>query len=325
MPRKKEYSVELGVSNYSYPSDGWIRRQMHEWGASGFDFYGEALKRLGISYGDIVLDVGAGMGYDGLSMATTYRPRAVYLLEPHADEDEEGQGIVTDFDVKYYHLGIALWQKGLTDVRLLPSADFKRFSAEIGPPAAGIQAPGITYIQPVEAVAEDIPLPDNSVSKLTMIHSAYHFSDIRQAFSEAGRVMAPGAIGMLITNGPDDKRNFKNSLQKAGEALRNPASTTVSSRLYYPQAVEMLSQDFDIVDEPLVYQDTMLIDEERLPDYIWAYNSYRHFFERPIVNDGRWDAIREEVFEGPIRRAMAGNDGTATDSIDIAAIYFRAK
>lgn len=325
MSPKREYSVEHGIANYTYPSDGWIRRQMHEWGASGFNFYDVALSRMRIRQGDIVLDVGAGMGFDGLNMATTYRPRAVYLLEPPADDENSEEDIVTDFDVKYYHIGVALWQAGQTDVRLMPAADFSRFTSEIAAPASATLVPGTTYIQPVAGVAEELPLADASVTKLTMIHSVYHFSDLQKALSEARRVMAPGGLGMLITNGPEDKQNFKKSLQAAGKALMNPAPTTVSSRLYYPEALEILSREFAIVDEPLIYKDEMLIDEGRLPNYLWAFNSYRHLFAKPIVNDGRWNSVREEVFEGPIRRAMAKNNGIAKDTIDIAAIYFRAK
>lgn len=324
MTGKREYSVERGIANYDYPTDGYLRRRLHEWGASGFDFYGEALRQMGYGPGDIALDVGAGLGYDGLRIATTYHPRAVYLLEP-SGEMVPGNSLITDFDEKYLLIGETLRKDGHSEIQLMPAADATRLTAELLSHDSAFLTPGTTYLQPMPAVAENIPLPDGSVTKLSVIHSAYHFSDIPKALSEARRVLAPGGLGVLITNGPRDKLVFKKYIRQAGAAMNNDAPNTVSSRLNYKAAIPMISEYFEIVGEPLIYEDDMLIDEDRLPDYIWAFNSYRHLFARPVDSDGRWNIIRKHILEDPIKKEMARNGGIATDTIDIAAIYFRSK
>jgi SAM-dependent methyltransferase len=318
MSNKREFSVEQGVANYEYPIDGLIRRQLHEFGATGFDFYGEVFKGMGYSSEDVVLDIGAGIGTDGLQIAAIHHPRVVYLLEPEGDEPAE-------FDNKYFHLDSAIQQRGLDYIRLLPSSALNATAQEIAAAQSSTSQVGITYIQPTGGMAEAIPLPDSSVTKLSMIHSAYHFFDLNLAMEEASRVLRQDGIGVLVTNGPGDKMRFKEFLQKTGQELQNGAPNTVSSRLDYHAALTKLSDYFDIIGEPLIYRDEMVITPDRLPAYIWAYDSYRHLFDRVIINDGKWTSARQKVLEAPIAEEMASNNGIFSDTIDIGAIYFRPK
>lgn len=316
MSDKNEYSIEQGKAIYEYPADGLIRRRLHEFGATGFDFYGEMLRRMRYHPADFALDVGAGMGFDGLKIAIDYRPRLVSLLEPAADKTD-------DFDNIYFQLEEEIKRQGIQNVHLLSSDSLSATITGIANPESEILAKGETYIQPIPGVAEAIPLPDGSVTKLTMIHSAYHFQDIHRAMTQAQRVLRRDGWGMLVTNSSGDKAEFKNFLSQVSDKLKNNVIGTVSSRLDDKAALDILSIYFDVV-EILPYQDTMVITQDRVPDYLYAFDSYRNFFDRPVINDGRWYKARHEVVEERIGQDIAAT-GSFLDTIDIRAIYFKHK
>lgn len=281
---KRRFSAERKV-NYTFPVDGLVRRQLHEFGAKNIDFYEEVLDKMGFQEDDVVLDIGAGNGFDALTIAKKYHPQRIYALEPLGQSHDE-------FEDKFNIL---------------------RFM---------MQEEGIKSIEPLAGVAENIPLTDNSVSKLMMIHSAYHFDDLKQALSEARRVLIPNGLGMLVTNGKGDKVRFRKLLRQMGEPLHNKSPDTVSSRLNYDAAAARLAPYFEVF-RRYIYRDDMIITRENLPIYLWAFDSYRHLFEHPVINDGRWRRVRQGMVETPIEKEMAANDGIFRDTIDIAAIYFR--
>jgi ubiquinone/menaquinone biosynthesis C-methylase UbiE len=290
---------------YTYYYDGFIRRSLHDFGATGFNFYQTVLQKMGYHTNDIVLDVGAGGGEDGVHIAEKYNSRLIFLLEPNL-------GNYLDINDRYFPLVENIKRRGLQGIELLPAPGSTDIRPIIQPHTP---EPNITYMQPLAARAESIPLPNDSVTKLSMIHTAYEFDDLDKALSEAARVMAPGSLGVAITNGSGDKKLFKQMMQEVGDVLGMKAPSTVSSKLDYLQLRAELKKYFsDMVLFP--YQDQMLINNDfRRVAYDWAFNSYRRFYERPVINDGRWQKAKEQVFSSHFSSDIH-------DTIDVAAIFF---
>jgi len=285
---------------------------MHEFGRTRFDFYAEAIKRLGISHSDIVLDSGAGNGNDGLNIASTYNPRLTLLLEPLNEEETP-----EEFDNRYIHLAEQINDNNLENVVLLPSPKSNNHSPL---PNSSIPEESVSYLLPIAGRAESLPLPDQSVDIQLMIHSAYHFDNLNTAFTEAARVMKPGGRGLAITNGPDDKSEFKRILKATEAELQSEFPGTVSSWLDYNVLARWLSNYFDDV-TIISYRDAMVVTEAEFPIVRWAYDSYRHLFYPLIINDGRWVRARKKFLEEPVLSAIQ-QKGEWLDTIDIAAVYF---
>jgi ubiquinone/menaquinone biosynthesis C-methylase UbiE len=267
--------------------DGYIRRLPHEFGVREEEeeaYYQEVFRRMNIQPTDIVLDIGAGLGRDGLEIARRYRPEKVYILEPPGRDEEESA---------YKFLPLEMW----------------------------MEQEGVKNIEPLMGFAEEIPLPDNRVSKVAMIHSAPAFTDLSKALLETLRVLKPDGSGVLVTNGANDKVQFRKKLLKMGRRMRSKAPPTVSSPLNYVQAYLALKSHFRVTD---IYRHkgSMIITEDRLPEYIWQFGSYRQDFDPPDMNDGSWQRARKEIVEDRLKAEMAANGGVAYDTIDICAIYF---
>jgi len=269
---------------YEYFYDGAVRRKLHEFGASGVNFYDQVFRLMGYKRTDIALDVGAGMGHDGLYIASEYHPSLVLLLEPGSTDPNED---------KYLPLRDEIAEKSLWGIELL-----------LG-------------------VAEDIPLPDATVDKATLIHSAYEFDDLPRALGEVARVLKDDGLGSLVTNGPEDKLRFKEFIKTSGEKLGSKAPSTVSSRLDYNAAFKELSHYFPYL-KLITYRDEMIITERdnRLDFYLYSYDSYRRFFEQQFISDGHWGEVRREVVEKAIRQEVEANNGVFRDTIDMGVIYF---
>lgn len=307
--------------DYEYYYDGIIRRQLHEFGALGVNFYYHSIDRMGCRPGDIVLESGAGMGHDGRDIAWHYRPKIVYLLEPVRGSPDE-------FDNRFYGIEYELRAKKIKGVEVLPSSQLASTVYEMSNPNSQILLPRTTYLQPTPGTAEEVPLPDNSVTKYSSIHSIYEWHDIQKALQEAARVMTPDASGLVITNGPDDKPVFKEILEDsrqeldadAPDGVKYTAPHTVSSRVDYNLAESLLKQYFEVV-QLITYKDTMIITPDRAPLYEYAYNSYKRGFFPPVINQGRWSAVRQKVLIERMKKEI-NEKGYFKDEIDIGAIFF---
>ena len=306
---------------YGYSSDALVRRLSHEMGASGFQFYAESLRRMDIQPHDIVQDIGAGLGYDAYNIAGNYHPRAIFMLEPAAAALKCDP--LSSFDDLFYWIEADLIRNKDETIKLLSSSQAEQTIRALSYPAEHAFSQDVTYLQPLPSTAEDNPMPDGSVTKATIIHSAYEFYDLEAALAQLNRVLAEDGLGMLITNGVNDKLVFKSILERAGVMLKNKAPRTVSSRLTSDEALEILGQHFNIVDV-LPYTDDMLITEDTRYVPINSFNSYIDRFEKKIINRDRFARVREELLEKPLDE-MIGRFDYALDSIDITAIYFRKK
>jgi ubiquinone/menaquinone biosynthesis C-methylase UbiE len=304
-----------------YLHDGHIRRVLHEFGASGFQFYKAVHKRMDYQPGDIVAEVGAGMGDDGKEIAWVYRPRVVFLIEPASE----------DIDSRYLALGIDLSGTKVRGVEVLPSAMLSTTVSEMNNLSSSVLKGRTTYLQPVKTGAEQLGfLPDNSVSKYSAIHSIYEWQDLHAGMREAVRCMRDDAKGVIVTNGPDDKPVFRDMLNDAKGILDELSDSdeeyvtpkTRSSKINYFQAAELLSQYFEQVNI-IPYRDRMIITPERAPFFIWSFNSYRKDFYPAITNEQlpHWQAARRAALLDRLEREI-GQHGYLEDGIDIAAIEF---
>jgi ubiquinone/menaquinone biosynthesis C-methylase UbiE len=307
---------------YEYWYDGLIRRKLHEYGLEERDFVNEVLAKMGYLPGDVALEVGAGVGQDARHIAWEFRPRLLFLLEPSTEDPAE-------FDGKYYQIEYDLHGREYQGVKVLSSVQLDQSIAVVSGGSMADIPPGTTYIQPMPGVAEDIPMPDNSVNKLSMIYSIYEFSDVRRALSEAVRVMTPGATGVIVTNGPKDKLMFKDILRNAAIELNKEdpgrdykAASTVSARINYFQAAELVSDYFEEV-SLYAYEDAMKITEERIPLYLHSYNTYRRGFQPAVEDSVLWREVRDRVLKDRIEYAISKNGGVFWDTIDTGAVFFR--
>src|SRR3569833_2878796 len=116
---RRRFHYQPAEGRYLFPSDAYVRRQLHELGACGFEFYDQVLERMDYQPTDIALDIGAGIGLDGLDIASTYGPRMAYLLEPledrapAVDETAITEEHIEQFKNKFAHLEMQIAARGL--------------------------------------------------------------------------------------------------------------------------------------------------------------------------------------------------------------------
>jgi ubiquinone/menaquinone biosynthesis C-methylase UbiE len=301
---------------YEYFFDGRVRRNLHLYGEKQINFYGRTFRQMHFDPSQVVLDVGAGMGQDSAYIAERYRPRTIFMLEPH-------RGDPIDFDDKFLLLGTDLEKTGLEHLVLLPSPASRDHSAVI---PKGIPEEDLSYLQPLLGVAEQIPVPDQSIDRLLSVHSAYEFTDRSQALKEFERVMKPKAVGVLITNGTGDKLTFKKILAEVGSIIGSEA-TTVSSSLDYQTALAEVSSFFPHT-KLQIYRDDMIVNNTevygkttRLDYYMYALNSYRRHFKPLVTDTGLFRRAVGEAVERIVDSQLKSK-GELRDTIDIGAIFF---
>ncbi len=304
-----------------YLWDGYQRRKPHEFGVTGFRFYEEFFRNMDFRPGQVALDVAAGMGNDGLSIATTYGPQEVFLLEPKI----ASYGFID----RYYQLDFEVQRLGRENVVLLPAIREGDYEGIFQPDLSALDTTK-AYLQPIEGWAEAIPLPDDSVDRLTCVHAAYEFDDLEAFLHSAARVMKPDAIGGLITNGPGDKRVLKQKMQEIKHELEadHPGEVeyqvpeTVSSSLTYLEARDALKPHFNKV-RLFTYHDRMKIDNlDRRTTYDFGFDTYRYKYVPPITNYGRWKNARRKIFGYSPDEDSEADQPVIYDTIDIGWILF---
>lgn len=311
-------------SNDNYLYDGYIRRIPHEYDVTDFGFYDRFLEVMDFQPGQMVADIGAGMGHDAFKIAATYGPRYTFLIEPRLSDP--------GFMDRYLPMEDIIQKTAADGVQLLPLIPEKEASkrlawlAEPGDPALNQSVP---RIQPVESRAEQLPFPDNSIDREVAIHSIYAVGDVDAMLREIARTLKPDGTGGLITNGPGDKQLVKQKLQEMKSALESDAPegveykipSTVSSKFDYYAARDALKQYFNKV-ILFTYQGRMEINSDRKPIYNWGFDSYRKLSMPPIINFGRWVRARNEIYGWPTEDDPAYNDHIAYDTIDIGWLIF---
>ncbi|HEX6293253.1 MAG TPA: class I SAM-dependent methyltransferase [Herpetosiphonaceae bacterium] len=136
-------------------------------------------------------------------------------------------------------------------------------------------------VQPVQAFAEALPLPDACCERVMGNHMLYHIADQRAALREMRRVLTPGGKVILATNGADNgQRLIDLHAEAAQEAGYTPLGHRVLARFsldhldlvreVFPTAERHVYQDAFLFPTPqaaLAYYASMPIDLiEKLPE-----------------------------------------------------------
>lgn len=281
MPRPEKFLRKHSYEQYGFFASAHIRRQLHEFGASGDSFYDEAFGMLDLKKGDRVLDIGTGSGFDLLKLAKQYHPEKLVGLEPPTNHLE-------DFESRFIPLHDAMQREGIDNIEIVPG------------------------------YAQQMPFENNSFNKIMAVHSLYEIPDLGRALRETQRVLAPDGKFLVITNAKYNRQRLHAYLREMGIELDSLNPSPFSSRFRYHEAERVLSRYFKVIDR-YRHHDSMKITEDRLPMYLEAINTYRSSFIPRILNDGRWARTRDEIVERELLGEIA-REGAAYDTIDIGAI-----
>lgn len=103
----------------------------------------------------------------------------------------------------------------------------------------------------VQADAERLPLPDRAVDVAMAMHMLYHVPDIDRAGGELARVLRPGGVAIVATNGEGHMRQFGDLLAAAVSAVEPGAvareqafASAVGHRFRLENGPGMLRQHF---------------------------------------------------------------------------------
>jgi SAM-dependent methyltransferase len=147
-----ENDLEHTIPPEGGPDSAWLFRAMTE----------RSLALLEAAPGDVVLDLGCGMGQDSLALAARLPGSRVLAVEPSNRMIRYGQGLAR---------------------------------GRFGQPPAPVHVQAA--VQFVRAFGEELPLRDRSVDALLCKGALDHFIDPRQTMAEVARVLKPGGRAVV--------------------------------------------------------------------------------------------------------------------------------
>jgi SAM-dependent methyltransferase len=117
------------------------------------------------------------------------------------------------------------------------------------------------------ADAQQLPLADRVASAVLAMHMLYHVPDIDRAIGEIARILRPGGVAIVATNGHGHMRQFRDLFADAVRAANHAAMTsrpvsgsTVGHRFRLENAPAMLRRHF-VSAEVISWQTKLRIPE----------------------------------------------------------------
>ena len=151
-----------------------------------------------------------------------------------------------------------------------------------------------------------LPLADDSVDGALAMHMLYHVPDVPTALRELRRVLRPGGVLMVSTNGTDDKREVAELFVAALEDL-------TGSRIAFPDFdggftlddADLLRTEFGSVAVEVFHRETLVPEVAPVVAFI---DSLRGLSADLLPADVEWgaflDAVRARVADEIARRGV---------------------
>jgi SAM-dependent methyltransferase len=143
-----------------------------------------------------------------------------------------------------------------------------------------------------------LPLADDSVDGALAMHMLYHVPDVPTAVRELRRVLRPGGVLMVSTNGTDDKREVTDLFVTALEDLtgtRNPVPDFDGG--FTLDDADLLRAEFGSVQVEVFERETLVPEVELVVAFV---DSMRGLSADLLPADVRW-----EQFLGAVRARVA--------------------
>lgn len=148
--------------------------------------------------------------------------------------------------------------------------------------------------------AADLPFADASFDAAIAMHMLYHVEDAGRALDEMARVLRPGGLAAVTTNGEDNLGALFDLGSRAfGGAPRDPAA-----RIFGPgRALELFGERFDDVALHRFQDVYVITDADDIVQYLTSYPPGNRAGEAEITAVGRLVAARLDEAGGVLNVA----------------------
>ena len=138
-----------------------------------------------------------------------------------------------------------------------------------------------------------LPLADASVGGALAMHMLYHVPDIPAAVRELRRVLQPGGVLVVSTNGADDKREIG---QLFADAVHDLTGTAIeipdADGRFTPADAGLLRAEFGTVEVEVLERETLVPEAEPVVAFV---DSMRALTGAELPAEVPWDAFLDAV------------------------------
>lgn len=135
---------------------------------------------------------------------------------------------------------------------------------------------------------ESLPFPDASVDRVLAPHVLYHCAGLERAVAELRRVLAPGGVALVVTNGADHLSRFRD-LRRQGIGA-DPG--LIFDRFTLEKAEPLLRRHFDDVTVHHRFGNLVVPTVEPVLAYV---DSARDVFEPGLPPGMTWEQVLDTV------------------------------
>lgn len=286
-----EWASQYGQNHWGAPK---IRREILEHTEDGRHIYDETFLALELKGTETILDAGCYDADDEL-----------YLV---SELGHRGRLIAMDVPMD----------------PPVPLAEDPRFNIFTLP---YIEEHNIKNIDIVYGRLQQIPLANESVDIAMSLWSLIHVpeNEIDLALSQLYRVLKPGGVLVIGTNGIGHKQRHHQVLSEMAQLLKARSPGAFSDRFKYEAVPEIVARHHGFVpeDSRQIYQDTRLpITEELLPAYEYSIGTYQSSFD-PVPTAREWERakLRSPEFQKILQEI--DDSSTAYDDVKRGVLFYR--
>lgn len=277
---------EVSSDQYDTAFPARMRRAyMEQTSLDEVHFYRRVFEAANIKPGSTILDIGCGDGQDLITLAS-------------------------DFGQYGKLIGLEIPP---------PSGDEGDFSNRFLPAIMQMEELGLSNIEFVQGVAQDIPLKDNQVDVVLALAVLQHAPDISKAMAEIQRVLKPSGTLVVVTNSETNKRQHHRILQEMGGLLRSDAPSPLSSKFSYEIACQTIPNFFTVMRTEVQQNSELIINRDNLQVMLASLDTYRDSFKPPVEDIKSWLEARRIIAEDPIMEVINQN-GAFYDNLERGAI-----